>query len=349
MLGTGDFRGRALATAGRWVARAGFVALFVGAGLSLAGAVAAVLAATAVDVAIGAFRARIPLRAPGSLDRRDLVGRSIPIFGGVFAISLATRLDLFALQALGAEAAAVGYYAAAHTIAQIPILFSATFGHVTISVMTRATVDGDERGARDSARATLRIVVLLVPYAAVAASAAGPIMTFIYGPSFAPAAPALSVLAFAGASWLVVAVAMSVLVAAGRASMTVWMGALPLVLSGVAYLTFVPAFGAPGAYAVSATSAAAAAVLSLAAVSRTIGAAPSALTVGRSALVALAAAACFAAARARGLGELTVVAAICLLIPVGFVLLGEFDARDLAALRSLASLRGPRQGAAGRA
>jgi O-antigen/teichoic acid export membrane protein len=163
------------------------------------------------------------------------------------SLRLFDKLDLFALKALGASAAVAGLYGAAQNLTIIANLVALSVTTLLLSTLSRALRSGDDAGARALAVNAMRGVLVLFPFAGVAAGASTAVATMIYGPKFAATGPLLAVLIFAALMSVMISVASVILTAAGRPgwAMVASLPVAPIALA--AHLMVIPRFGARGA------------------------------------------------------------------------------------------------------
>ncbi len=243
-------------------------------------------------------------------------------------------LDLLLLKALGASVEMAGFYGAARNLSQLGGIFSLAFSPMLLATLARQISVGDEAGARQNARNGMRLVAILLPFAAIAAGSAPEMMRFVYGRPFEAAGPVLAVLVLGVVGMCGVSITTSVLAAAGRPGLGLALVApvLPLALAG--HLIAIPRLGALGAALVTSTLAWAATFVSALAVGRRYRAWPSAGTLVRCGLLAAAA---YALARAwPTTGALLVVKLLVLsgLVAVGLWLTGEIAESEVRFARS---------------
>ena len=247
LIGRGRFRQRAFGAAVRWLTRAILVIALVELGLGISGAILGLIGTSCIDLAVGHFVTRLPLRGRSTLRVRDFAGYAVPLF--VFALSQHTfeRIDLFMLKALGASVAEAGLYAAAQNLALLPVWFAQALISLALSSVTHSLAQGDHVGAKNLARQTLRGALMLLCVAGLVSSAAAGLMTTIYGADYAPAAPVLGILIFAAIGQVIVITATTLLTALGRPAWCLIIGAplVPLALAGHAFA--IPRYGASGA------------------------------------------------------------------------------------------------------
>jgi O-antigen/teichoic acid export membrane protein len=257
------------------------------------------------------------------------------------SLRLFDKLDLLALKVLGGTVAQAGIYGAAQNLALVPGIFALSFSPLLLSTLSRVLREGEVTLAREMSRDAMRVVVGLLPFAALTAGAAPEIVDLILGSSFSAAAPLLAVLIFGALALLMISVTTAILTAAGRPG---WTFALtgPLVpLAIIGHLLLIPRFGAIGASAVTALGAGLGALASVLAVHRLWRVLPPIATLLRSGLVAVLA---YAVARlwpAPGLLFLVKLPAIVILIVLAFLLLGELNAREMGVARALLGWRAP--------
>lgn len=247
LVGIGDFRQRALTSAGRWITRVLLIVLLVELGLSVPGAILGTIGASLVELVIGRFHVRPSLFRRSNFPIRQLWGYAAPLF--LFALSLLfySKMDLLMLKALGGTAALAGIYGAAQNLTRLPKIFVKSLSPLLLSTLSRTLRAGEGRPARELGRNAMRVVIGLLPLAGMTAGAAPEIVELIFGPQYLPAAPLLSLLVFGGVASAMMSVVASILIAAGKPGWTfVLTGALlPLAIAG--HLLLIPRLGALGA------------------------------------------------------------------------------------------------------
>lgn len=274
LVGTGAYTRRATVAACRWTARMVFVVALVAAGFSIEGALAGILGASVVELMVARRFIQPSLRGARATDARVMWTYALPLFGAAVSLRLFDKLDLFALKALGGSAALAGVYGAAQNLTIIPGLVALSVTTLLLSTLSRSLRTGDDAGARELTRNAMRGVLLLFPFAGVAAGAATGVATLIFGAEFAGTGPLLAVLIFGAMAMVMISVASAVVTAAGRASWTLFaaLPVAPLALAG--HLVAIPRFGAAGAAAVTTAASALGALLALVAVHRAWGLLP---------------------------------------------------------------------------
>lgn len=274
LVGTGAYARRATVAACRWTARMVFVVALVAAGLSIDGALAGILGASVAELAVARWFIRPSLRGARAADARAMWAYALPLFGAAVSLRLFDKLDLFALKALGGSAALAGVYGAAQNLTIIPGLVALSVTSLLLSTLSRSLRIGDEAGARELTRNAMRGVLLLLPFAGVAAGAATGIATLIFGAEFAGTGPLLAVLIFGAIAMVLISVASALVTAAGRASWTL-LAALPVApLALAGHLVAIPRFGAIGAATVTVLASVVGALLALVTVYRAWGLLP---------------------------------------------------------------------------
>jgi O-antigen/teichoic acid export membrane protein len=341
--GIGRYGHRARIVATRWISRMVLVILLVGMGLSIRGAILAAIGASILELLVARRYDRAPLFARSAVSSRPFLLSAVPLVVGALAMRVVQDTDLFALKALGASTAEAGFYAAARNLSVAPLVFAAAFAPLILSTLARLTQGGEIEHARGMARDAERLALALVPFAALMSGASGGIVELVFGPRFAPAAPVLAWLIFAGVAATVLAIGGVILVAGGRldSQARILVALIPLAIGG--HLWAIPRFGALGAARVSTFAMVVGAALTLAAVARMWRVWPPGATLIRIAIVSLGAGLAAHAWPATGwrlLGELAVLGAA---IPAALVAFGEFDRRELeVAWGAVFPGRGPR-------
>ena len=335
LVGTGGFRPRAQASAGRWIGRLVLIVALVELGLSVEGAILGSLGASAIELVVSRRHVKPGLFGRLAFPWRRFFRDAVPLTAFALSLRLFDRLDLFMLTLLGGSAATAGIYGAAQNLSLVPGLFAMSISPLLLSTLTRTLRAGDAERAREIARNALRAALLLFPLAAVGSAAAPEIVSLLFGDGYAGAAPLLSVLLLGGVAMVVVSVATAVLTAAGLTRWTVAIGAPLLPLAAAGHLVLIPAFGALGAAIATAACAGLGAAASLWAVWRAWRIAPHAATFARAAALSAGAFALWELRPAAGAWILLELPVAALTVAGGLLVLGELGRAELAGLRSV--------------
>ncbi|HEX6204137.1 MAG TPA: oligosaccharide flippase family protein, partial [Thermoanaerobaculia bacterium] len=215
LVGLGRFEQRARAAAVRWSSRLLFIALAVFAGLGVEGALAACVAATLLEAWASRTGLGLLTASTAGFPLSRLLAYSLPLLVHGLGISLFARLDLYALKALGSDAATVGLYAAAGNAAGSFQFAAVVLSPLLLSTLSRRLADGRLREARALVRDALRFALLAIPFAAIAAGAAPELLRLVYGAGFESAAPVMRLLMVAAAAHVVAGISIGAVVAAG--------------------------------------------------------------------------------------------------------------------------------------
>ena len=268
MIGTGQYGRRATVAAWRWMGRMVLMLALVSAGFGVDGALAGIVGASVVELAVARSFVKPRVGDARRGNASAMWSYAVPLFAAAVSLRLFDRLDLFMLKGLGAGAAIAGIYGAAQNLTIVPGLIALSVTTLLLSTLSRAIRLGDDAGARSLVHNALRGVLLLFPFAGVAAGASTGLATLIFGARFAPTGALLSVLIFGAIAVVVISVASALLTAAGKATWAM-IAALPIVPLAVAgHLLVIPRYGASGAAVVTMAVAAVGALLALVAVRR---------------------------------------------------------------------------------
>lgn len=334
LVGLGAYRQRAVAGAGRWIARLVLIIVLVECGLSVTGAILASLGASVVELVI----ARCYVRPAWWSDRGGSISalwdHAVPLFLAALSLRL-FRLDLFAVQVLGGTAADVGFYGAAQNLAFLPALLGMAVAPLLLSTLTRVLREGDDRHARDVARDVMRLVILALPFWGLVAGTSEGVVRLVFGAKFAPAAPVVSPLMLASLALTLISITTAILTAAGRPKLQLALVGpmVPVAIAG--HLWLVPRLGMSGAAIVTAGCALLGALGTVVAVFKVWQIAPPGASGLRSALLCAVAYTLAVWWPADGWLLLVKLAVISLGVVGGYLALGEFDAREIALARSL--------------
>jgi len=341
LIGLGAFRQRALSSAARWVSRPVLIVLLVELGLSVEGAIWGSLGATFVELVMARWCVRPPVFERPAWRLPGFWTYAWPLWLFSVGTTLLAKLDLLMLKGLGGTAAEAGIYSAAQNLAIVPAIFATAFGPLLLSTLSRLNKTQETALAKEIATASMRAVILLLPFAALTAGMARDIAVFVFGPRFAEAAPLLSFLIFAAVASVMVSITTAIMTAAGRPAWPLALLVPLLALAAVGYLRVIPVYGPLGAAVVAALVAAAGALASLVSVRALwgIGVPPASLL--RSVLVSIAAYALTTMLTAPDIWLLVKVPVIALVIYALLACLGEFSSGELALARSALGWRQP--------
>jgi len=332
LIGRGDYNKRAALVAVRWLARMVLIVAFVGAGWGLTGALLGCIGASLAELIGARLLAPLPLlaRAPGL----RLTAYVVPITLHTLGFELFKRLDLIAVESVGAAGDA-GYYAAAQNLTIVPTLFAMSLSPLLLSALARTMRAGDPDAARALARGALRVIALLLPLAGAAAALSDAVVRLIYGDDFAPAAPIMAILIFGALAITLHSAAAAILLAADRPG---WVFALNAPLAPLAFMLqwlLVPRWGAVGAAGISTVLACAAVVVMLIAVRRTWGVGVPTPTWIRAGVLCVGAYAVCALVPTTGAALLLALVGVTVVIVVGYTVSEEITPPEWAFARSL--------------
>ena len=247
MVGVGDFQGRAVVTAVKWITRLILIVVLVLAGLSIPGAILGSIAASVVELAFCRFYTQPQLFGPIHFPLRELWISAAPLLGYALSMRLVDKLDLILLQGLRGQVSEAGVYGAAQNLTLLSALFSLAFAPLLQSTLTRLLRDGKLDLARRTGLDAMRLVIGLLPFAAIVSGAAADISVAVFGEAFRSAGVPLGWLIFSSVGFVAIAVAAAILIAAGKAGTTAGL-TLPLVaVALLGHLICIPSLGSFGA------------------------------------------------------------------------------------------------------
>jgi O-antigen/teichoic acid export membrane protein len=268
LIGVGAFTARAILAAGRWIARMAGVLVLVGLGFGIPGAIVGTLAASVVELAVARRYVRPPLVGRPLAPAGMLLRAGLPLALLDLGMRAFDKVDLFCLMALTGSSTLAGFYGAAQNLSLAPGMFALSFSPLLLSTLTRTVRSDGEAVARPVAVEALRVVVGLVPFAALAAGASGEITVLLLGESFLPAASLFAVLVFGALGLVWLSVGAAVLTAAGKPWWAVAIAGPLVALAVAGHLVLIPRYGALGAAAVSTGLALLGGIVALGAVQR---------------------------------------------------------------------------------
>jgi O-antigen/teichoic acid export membrane protein len=329
LVGIHNFTGRAVTSAGRWIARLILIVVLVLLGMSIEGAIVGSIGASLVELIISRFYVKPSFFAKTALPFGNLWEYALPLF--LFALSMRfyDKLDLMMLKMLGGTAALAGIYGAAQNLSLIPSIFALSFSPLLLASLSRALSEGRQDQAKKTAQNGMKIVLVLFPFAAIAVGASHELVQWIFGAAFAQSADLFSILFFAALALSMISVTTAILTAASRPGLTFALAGPLVPLAIVADFAAIPRFGAIGAATVTLVVAALGALASLIAVHAVWRIAPPVATLIRS--IGLSVAGYGLSVYWPSSGALLPVKLVALSLCVGgaFLLFGEFNRDEI--------------------
>jgi O-antigen/teichoic acid export membrane protein len=335
LVGLGQFRRRAFTVAAYWMGRLLLIVALVGVGLSVAGAIVGSICADLIVLIVARFYVRPRLLGRSAFPVRRLWGYAVPLFLFALSLRLFSKIDLFALKALGGTAAQAGVYGAAQSLTRLPGIFVGALSPLLLSTMSGALPAGQDRLARRMARDAMRVVLFLLPVGGITAGAASEIVRFVFGPQYASTAPLLALLIFGALGAAMISVTTAILTAADRPGWTfALMGPLLLLAIG-GHLALIPRLGAVGAALVTTFVAALGGLGGVLAVHRLLRVLPPLGSALRSVVICALAYGLASLWPTAGILLLVKLGAIALVVVLAFWLSGEFSRNEIALVRSM--------------
>src|ERR1700736_5018542 len=141
LVGTGDFHGRAIVTAVRWIARLILIVVLVQSGLSITGAILGSIGASVVELIFCRFYVQPDLFGKNSFPARQLWISAGPLLFYALSMRVVDKLDLILLQGLRGRVSEAGVYGAAQNLTLLSGLFASAFAPLLQSTLTRLLRD----------------------------------------------------------------------------------------------------------------------------------------------------------------------------------------------------------------
>ncbi|MCP3951855.1 MAG: oligosaccharide flippase family protein [Desulfobacterales bacterium] len=247
LIGRGHFKLKAWLDGSYWIIRLALVIFLT----LVRPSVTAVLIANIISVAIVLSIARILVkpvifRVPAGTAIAKLWLYTWPLYFFTMCIHLGKAMDLIFVRA-GLPAENAGFFAAAKNLTIVPGLVTLAMTPVLLSKLSGLLVEDGKTQARDLLDKSIRFVVCLLPFAGMSAGAAGEVVQLIYGYSFNPTAPLLSVLIFGAVGLTLTQVNAAGLIAAGKTRLPLSILGPLVPLTATAYIQCITRFGTLGA------------------------------------------------------------------------------------------------------
>ncbi|MEY2440325.1 MAG: hypothetical protein QOI34_1710 [Verrucomicrobiota bacterium] len=335
LVGVGAFRPRAMVTAIRWVTRLILIIALVQIGFSIIGAILGSIGASLVELAACRFYVRPAIFARTSIPMRQLWDYAFPLFLYAASTRLLDKLDLFMLQGLRGNVPEAGMYGAAQNLTLVAGLFALSFSPILLATLSRMLRIGELELARRTARDALRVVLLMLPFAAMTSGAAQEIAVETFGQAFRPTATPLAILIFGSVATVTISVTTAILTAAGRPRLTAVLTA-PLVIAAAAgHYLVIPKFGSFGAATIATSVSMVGAIASVLVLRQVWAVKFPAFCLVRGVLIGAGAYTLATSWPVSGILLLMLkLSTIGLLILFAFALLGEFNQTEWAAMRA---------------
>lgn len=333
LVGLGKFSERAIATAIRWVAKMILTIALVAAGLSIWGAIIGSLSAAFIEFLVCRFYVRPPVFKRSSFPLEKLWGYAVPLFLMAISLRLYDKLDLFMLKLLGGTASEVGYYGTAQNLSLIPGLFTLAFVPLLLSTLTRLLRENELKKAQEISKNAMRLVLLLLPFAGLAAGSATEIIQLLFSATFLPAAPLFSILVFAAIAMATISITTTILTAASKPNWTIALTGPMVPLAIAANLWMIPKFGALGAAIVTFSVSSLSALATVSAVYCLWKIFPSFPSLGRSLLITVLVYGLTTIWETSGWLLMVKLVILGLLSILGLLILGEFSNKEVGIVR----------------
>jgi O-antigen/teichoic acid export membrane protein len=334
LVGLGRYGQRAVSTAARWIFRMVLSVALVWAGLSLWGAILGSLLSALIELLICSYFVHLPLFRRSTLPMQKLWSYAVPLFLLAISLRLYEKLDLLMLKLLGGTAADAGFYGTAQSLSLMPSLFTLAFVPLLLSTLTRTLYAGELETAQRLSRDGMRLVLLMLPFAALAAGASVEIIQLLFSPTFLPAAPLFSILIFAAVAMAMIAVTTCILTAIGKPNWTIALTAPMVALAVLGNLWVFPRWGAVGVASVTTIVASFTALAFVLVIYRHWQVLPPFGSLLKSLVLSVVIYVVAPVWLTTGWGVVLKLVLLSLLIGLGLFLLGEFSDREVGLIKS---------------
>jgi O-antigen/teichoic acid export membrane protein len=333
LVGIGHFKQKAVSSAGQWIARLVLIIVLVEIGLSIEGAILGSIGASLVEIAISRRYVGLPFFGHAMFPSQKFWNVGLILFLSGMSLGSYSSLGLVMLKTFGGTAQEVGIYGAAQNLSILPGIFSMAVGPLLFSTLSRMLSAGEVDQAKAIGRATMRMVLGLLPIAAMVSGAASEIVTLFFGQPFESAAPLFALLIWGAVAFVMITVSMTIVTAARPLRLTLMLSAPLLLLAMAGYWVMIPMFGGLGAAVVTALCSWLGAVTIVLVVYRLWSIFPPMGTLWRSVVVSVLAYALAVMWPTTGLLLLIKLAFIGIVIFLGYLILREFSADEIAQAR----------------
>lgn len=180
-------------------------------------------------------------------DPRVWMAMALPLLMGVSSKLLMNRMDILMLGPLSSFLE-VGYFGTAFRLTYLMTFPQVILMQIITPLLSESIAAGRERAMwRHFRIAILFSIVTVLPLSAVLSLFSAPIVTFIFGPEYAPAAPTLTLLAISQAFAALTIPYAGLLIAAGRGGIFGLINLVAVLLNIALNFLLIPPLGALGA------------------------------------------------------------------------------------------------------
>ncbi len=247
LVGTGQFRERALSLSAYWLTRIVLITGFVFLGWSVTGALLGCITGSVASFLIGRFFIQPSLFRGSNFSHKQLWTYAGPLFISSMGLQIYDKLDLLAYKALGGTVAQAGVYGLALQLIIVARIFAAALNPLLLSTLSRLLKAQKQDQAKKIAQTSLRILLFQLPLLAMLAASASDWLPLGFGDQYKPAAPLFAWLIFSAIGLDLVQMTSAILTGLGRPRASIWLVAPlpPIALCG--YVWLIPSSGALGA------------------------------------------------------------------------------------------------------
>lgn len=239
----GALHARAMGNVTRWSVRTVLSIAAALAGMGVQGIALTMVVTSFAELFVLRRYVRPSFRPHADVAPRSLLLDSLWFFAFSALLRLLERLDVVLLGRFGVAQDAVGWYAAAQSLAGAPALLTLFVSSLLLARIARDRIAGDADHALATAEGGLSLMFFLMPLLAVLAGGATVVVRVVFGARFMPAAPMYAWLT--GAAWCfgVLWIGASVLSSYGRMRAAVWLAIALVLVAAVALTLTIPRAG----------------------------------------------------------------------------------------------------------
>lgn len=196
LIGLGRYRAGALLMAAYWLLRLILILAAATIHLTVTAVLLANISASAIILVFSQAVTRVRVSERPGIPLKRFLGIAWPLSLFVGACSFLGSIDLMFVKRFATLPEEVGFYSAAQNLAIVPGLVAGALSPLLLSKLSNLTHNGESEIAATLIRNSQRIVICLMPFAALAAGSASEIMLLIYGSAYPAAGPLLVFLLF---------------------------------------------------------------------------------------------------------------------------------------------------------
>ena len=184
LVGSGRYGKRALGPMVNQSFRLVMAVILFSLGLSVKGAILALIAGALAELCMYFFYQFLPLWLKAPMPISKIMAFASPLYLNSMALFTFRKLALIMLGVLMVSSHHAGYYGVAVRLCAPVMIFANSYSALLLSDLTRTLREGDTKGARKRIKDTWELLFFLLPVAGVVVGSASEVIEFLFGKAY---------------------------------------------------------------------------------------------------------------------------------------------------------------------